>query len=1066
MRREFKVPVNLVNLSSDPASGAEGDIYYNTTSDVVRLYANGTWTTIGAGGGSASDSFKTIAVSGQDNVVADSSTDTLTLIAGTNVSITTNATTDSITINSAGTYTNVDSITYPDFITFDTTPETTPTETGSFYWDSGESAPGVILNANVDLKLGQEQVVLAKNATGSSIPKGSVVYINGAAGQRPTIALSDADTEVTSSKTLGVTAETLADGAEGFVTTFGVLRGVNTDGLTEGAALWLSSTAGRYTTSIPAEPAHSVFIGYVVKANASSGEIFVNPQNGYELDELHGVTIEASGSLTDNEVLAYDLSSGLWKNQTASEAGLAVTAGTLAQFASTTSSQLAGVISDETGSGSLVFATSPSLTTPTLGVASATSINKVVITAPATGSILTIADGKTLTASNTLTFTGTDGSTLNIGTGGTLGTMAYETASNYALLSGASFTGNISITNSVAANIPFTITAASSQSGDITQWKNSGGTNLVRINSSGSLLVGSGITLNNAGTINMSYGTIGSSISGNMLSIRNSAATERGITIRAHASQSVNLQEWQDSSGTILSSISSNGGATFASLTVTGDLTVNGTTTTINSTTITVDDKNIELGSVASPTDTTADGGGITLKGTTDKTIVWDDANDNWTSSEHWNIATNKVYKINNTEVLSATTLGSGITNSSITKVGLASAGFVKSDVSGNLSVDTAIYLTTSTASSTYAPLSSPTFTGVVTVSSPTNNAIEIGRTDGTASTPYIDFHAGATAVDYDARIIATSGNGSIGGGNLSLTAATITLNGDIGVNGGDLTTSAGTFNLINTNATTINFASDGTAISIGAATGTTTFNHNVQVNGNLTLGTSDVLIFEGSSDDANETTLTVTNPTADRTITLPDVTGTVITTGNLSSITSTGTLTGLTTSGAINLNYASPAITSDNASAASIFTSNVTGITIGSSTIRTTAYPSDGALATAAAGIGFMGMPIVALTASGTYTRTFQASDSGKTVYVTGTPSSATLTIDANGTLALPVGTTIVVINDLGAATNISIAITTDTLQLAGTGSTGTRTLARYGMATMVKVTSTKWIISGNGLT
>lgn len=82
--------------------------------------------------------------------------------------------------------------------------------------------------------------------------------------------------------------------------------------------------------------------------------------------------------------------------------------GTLAQFAATTSAQLAGVISNETGSGVLVLATSPTLVTPVLGVATATSINKVTITEPASGSTLTIEDGKTLTASNTLTFTGTD----------------------------------------------------------------------------------------------------------------------------------------------------------------------------------------------------------------------------------------------------------------------------------------------------------------------------------------------------------------------------------------------------------------------------------------------------------------------------------------------------------------------------------------------------------------------------------------------------------------------------------------------------------------------------------
>lgn len=111
--------------------------------------------------------------------------------------------------------------------------------------------------------------------------------------------------------------------------------------------------------------------------------------------------------------------------------GDALTSNPLSQFAATTSSQLAGVISDETGSGALVFATSPTFTTPVLGVATATSINKVAITAPATSATLTIADGKTLTTSNTITLTATDGSTLAIGAGGTLGSAAYTASSAY-----------------------------------------------------------------------------------------------------------------------------------------------------------------------------------------------------------------------------------------------------------------------------------------------------------------------------------------------------------------------------------------------------------------------------------------------------------------------------------------------------------------------------------------------------------------------------------------------------------------------------------------------------------
>ncbi len=114
------------------------------------------------------------------------------------------------------------------------------------------------------------------------------------------------------------------------------------------------------------------------------------------------------------------------------DSNLARTTDKLSAFANTTSAELANVISDETGSGKLVFGTSPTLVTPTLGVATATSLNKVTLTAPATSATLTIAEGKTFTASNTVTLTATDGSTLAIGTGGTLGTAAYTASTNYA----------------------------------------------------------------------------------------------------------------------------------------------------------------------------------------------------------------------------------------------------------------------------------------------------------------------------------------------------------------------------------------------------------------------------------------------------------------------------------------------------------------------------------------------------------------------------------------------------------------------------------------------------------
>jgi hypothetical protein len=102
------------------------------------------------------------------------------------------------------------------------------------------------------------------------------------------------------------------------------------------------------------------------------------------------------------------------------------------------------------------------------------------------------------------------------------------------------------------------------------------------------------------------------------------------------------------------------GDATAVNLTISGNLTVNGTTTNINSTNLVVEDKNIILADVETPTDITADGGGITIKGTTDKTFNWVDSTDAWTSSEHINLASGKTLKYNGTDLVAAQSGNSG----------------------------------------------------------------------------------------------------------------------------------------------------------------------------------------------------------------------------------------------------------------------------------------------------------------------------------------------------------------------------------------------------------------------
>jgi len=135
------------------------------------------------------------------------------------------------------------------------------------------------------------------------------------------------------------------------------------------------------------------------------------------------------------------------------------------------------------------------------------------------------------------------------------------------------------------------------------------------------------------------------------------------------------------------------GVASGTSLTLTGDLTVQGTTTTIDSTTLAVDDKNITLGDVATPSDVTADGGGITLKGTSDKTFNWVDATDAWTSSEHINLASGKALYLNGTLLKDATET---LTNKTLTSPTLTTpalgtpASGVMTNVTG-LPVDTGI---------------------------------------------------------------------------------------------------------------------------------------------------------------------------------------------------------------------------------------------------------------------------------------------------------------------------------------------------------------------------------------
>lgn len=156
------------------------------------------------------------------------------------------------------------------------------------------------------------------NKSGAAIPKGSVVYIDGVHGNKPTVALGQANAESSSSKVFGVAVAEIADNSLGTVVDFGLLVGIPTNSFAEGDALWLSpSVPGGFTKVKPSAPNHLVFIGIVTRAHPALGEIQIKIQNGFEIEELHDVAI---ASLADGQILKYDLTTDLWKNHTQAKA--------------------------------------------------------------------------------------------------------------------------------------------------------------------------------------------------------------------------------------------------------------------------------------------------------------------------------------------------------------------------------------------------------------------------------------------------------------------------------------------------------------------------------------------------------------------------------------------------------------------------------------------------------------------------------------------------------------------------------------------------------------------------
>jgi len=157
-----------------------------------------------------------------------------------------------------------------------------------------------------------------RNVTGATLTKGTIIYINGASGNVPTITKAIATGDPTSAQTFGIVQANIGNNANGYVVAFGDLVGLDTSALTEGQQLYLSgTTAGTWQTTKPYAPIHLVYIGVVTRSHPTLGRIEVNIQNGYEMAELHDVSAQ---SPTNNDGLFYNAVTELWESKSIAQA--------------------------------------------------------------------------------------------------------------------------------------------------------------------------------------------------------------------------------------------------------------------------------------------------------------------------------------------------------------------------------------------------------------------------------------------------------------------------------------------------------------------------------------------------------------------------------------------------------------------------------------------------------------------------------------------------------------------------------------------------------------------------
>lgn len=440
--------------------------------------------------------------------------------------------------------------------------------------------------------------VYVTNKTGAQLNKGAIVYVSGANGTHTQVSLAIATGDVTSARTLGWLVDDIANNATGLCCISGYLDGVNTQGVTEGAQLYLSPTvAGGFTATKPGAPDHMVYVGICAKASAGNGRVFVHIQNGAELEELHDVKII---SPQNNDLLRYVSGTALWENvaATAITVGSAIVSGTAsyatnANYATTSGTSVysaqSGTASYATAAlsatssnsaytaliaGTAVFANTAGTSTYALSAGTATaltgSISRSQITDFTSGTVAS-ADYATLagtasfaTAASTATNAGAASNAQYAVQAGTAvnisGTVLQSQVSNLTtdlagkanLVGGNSFTGAQVISASTATQIPVQVRAAASPSVNVQEWDNSLGAVQASIDSN---FYGNFPRVTAGGSADLGYA---------ILSVNTGATANKGLVVRGVLNQSANLFEIQTSTGSTAVRINQVGNTTFS----------------------------------------------------------------------------------------------------------------------------------------------------------------------------------------------------------------------------------------------------------------------------------------------------------------------------------------------------------------------------------------------------------------------------------------------------------------------------------------------------------------------